>query len=279
MIKLNNLQQPPEVYDAVTAVIQSGRYVKGPIAEEFEKAWAERCNMRFGIAVGSGAQALEIAIQSLLPPINRGNYLSTQSYAFKAVSNAIRRVGYNFYANDINPIIYTHHLHDALPQEKPLLEDCSHCHGYRPIADTAIFSLFPAKIFGAIGEAGIIVTNSEDVRDTAKKLRNHEQPMGTNARMDEIQAAALMAKLPYLDRWVARRKEIVDKYDVALGRKTPGEFHYAYCIPGSREKARKLIEAEIETSFYYDENYMALPLHPFLTDEEVERIINVAKTL
>jgi hypothetical protein len=56
-------------------------------------------------------------------------------------------------------------------------------------------------------------------------------------------------------------------------------FHYSYCIPGSKKKAQKLIDAGIETAFYYDENYMALPLHPLLTSQEVERIISVAKTL
>lgn len=279
MIKLNDLQQPPEVLEAVKKVIESKRFVKGPLVDEFEKKWAAKCNMRYAIAVGSGAQALELAIQSALPEINKGAALSTQSYVYKAVGNAIRRMGYNFFIDDENPIIYTHHLHDSLPNMEPLIEDCSHCHGYQPIADIAIFSLFPAKIFGAIGDAGIIVTNIKEVDQKCRDLRNHGTPNGTNARMDEIQAAALLAKLPFLDFYIERRQEIVDMYDKGLGRKTEGTFHYSYCIPGDNKKAQKLLDAGIETAFYYDKNYMALPLHPFLTDMEVEKIINVAKTL
>lgn len=279
MIKLNKLEQPPEVYAAIDAVLVSGRYVKGPFVLEFEEKWAKRCNMRYAIAVGSGAQALEVALQATLHTISRGEVLSTQSYAFKAVGNAIRRMGYNFFIDDDTPTIWTHHLHDTLPNEKPLIEDCSHVHGYHPVADTATFSFFPSKILGACGEAGIIVTNLKEVQDNAVKIRSHNGPKATNARMDELQAAVLLAKLPYLDGYIADRKRIVDKYDSALGRITPGEFHYTYCIPGSKKKARTLIENDIETAFYYDEAHMALPLYPGLTDEEVERIINVAKEL
>lgn len=279
MIKLNDLQQPPEVLEAVKKVIESKRFVKGPLVEEFERQWAAKCNMRYAIGVSSGAMALELSIQAALPEINKGASLSTQSHVYKAVGNAIRRMGYNFFIDNENPIIYTHHLHDSLPNIEPLIEDCSHCHGYQPIADIAIYSLFPAKIFGAIGDAGIIVTNIKEVYEKCMDLRNHGTPNGTNGRMDEIQAAALLAKLPFLDFYIERRKEIVDMYDKGLGRTTPGDFHYSYCIPGSAEKATILLKNGIETAFYYDNNYMALPLHPFLTDQEVEKIINVAKTL
>lgn len=278
MIKLNDLQQPPGVLDEIKKVLESKRFVKGPLVEEFEKQWAARCNMRYAIAVGSGAQALELAIQAALPVV-KPQGISTQSYAYKAVQNAITRMGHQFFIDNENPIIYTHHLHDSLPRIEPLIEDCSHCHGYQPISDIAIFSLFPAKILGAIGEAGIIVTNLKEIYDKCMELRNHSAPVGTNARMDEIQAAALLAKLPYLNDYIARRKEIVQQYDEALGRETPGDFRYSYCIPGSREKAQKLLDNGIETAFYYDENYMALPLHPNLSNMEVEKIINVAKTL
>jgi dTDP-4-amino-4,6-dideoxygalactose transaminase len=160
----------------------------------------------------------------------------------------------------------------------PVIEDCSHCHGYKPIAKTAIFSLFPTKILGAVGEAGIIVTNSKDIYEKCKDLRSHGIN-GTNGRMDEIQAAALLAKLPYLDKWIARRKEIVEMYDAGLNRKTPGEFHYAYCIPGSEEKRKKLLKNGIESAFYYAWDNMALPLHPYLSNKEVETVIKIVKKI
>lgn len=279
MIKLNDLQQPPEVMEAVKKVIENGRFVKGPIVEEFEKAWAARCNMRYAIGVSSGAMALELAIQAAIPPINRGASLSTQSYTYKAIGNAIRRMGYNFFIDDINPIIYAHHLHDSLPNIVPLIEDCSHVHSYVPVADIAIFSFFPAKILGGVTDGGIIVTNIKEIDEKCRSLRDHGEPLGTNSRMSEINAAALLAKLPLLTMYVEERKRIVDMYDKGLGRKTPGEIFYSYTIEGSEEKRQKFLSMGVESKFYYTPQYMALPLHPFLKDSEIEYIIDCVKKL
>lgn len=278
MIKLCDLQQPKEVYKAVEDVLKSGVYVKGPLVEEFEEKWAERCGMKYAIGVSSGAIALEIAIQSRFD--KKHPFISYSSYTYKAVHNAIVRMG--FYAIsgvDDGVDIYAHHLHDMRPTYGPALEDCSHCHGYKPVADTAIFSLYPTKILGACGDAGIIVTNNENLTNYAKDLRNHGYPNGTNGRMDEVQAAVLLAKLPYLDKWIEKRLEIVKKYDKGLDRSTPGTYHYAYCIEGSEEKADKLRSMGVETTFYYSTKYMALPLHPYLTDEEVRKVIECVHLL
>lgn len=274
MIKLCDMTQPPEVYEAVDRVLKSGRYVKGPLVEEFEEKWAERCDKKYAIGVSSGATALELAIQAYKPL----KIETTGAWTFKAVWNAIDRNwgGHKFDWNA--PHIYAHHLHESDLSYIPIIEDCSHVHGYKPIAKTAIFSLFPTKILGACGDAGIIVTDDENIYVKCRDLRSHGEN-GTNGRMDEIQAAILLAKLPYLDSWIRRRKEIVDMYDAGLNRKTVGDFHYAYCIPGSEEKKQKLLEAEIESAFYYTWEYMALPLHPYLTKEEVDKVIEVVKSL
>ncbi len=276
MISLCSLKQPKEVYEAVQKVIDSGRYVKGPLVEQFEKEWAKRCGKNYAVAVGSGAQALELAIDAIFEP---EAFVSTQSYAYKAVGNAIRRMGRKFYVRDEKPEIFTHHHHEAHLDYEPILEDCSHAHGYKPVAGTAIFSFFPTKILGAIGEAGIIVTNNVLIYEECLFKRSHELPRGTNARMDEIQAAVLLAKLPYLDEWNKRRLEIVKEYDKAFGQKTLGKFHYVYTIPGSEEKAEKLKHMGIETAFYYRPDEMAIPLHPYLTNEEVREVIRCVQVL
>lgn len=276
MIKLANMWQPYEVEDAILKVLSSGVFVKGEEVETFENTWAEYCGMKYAIAVSSGAMALELVIQIKTAV---GDSVTTQHDSYKAVRNAIRRLDRTYIPNDVIPDIFVHHLHDQKLDYIPLIEDCSHVHGYQPVTETAIFSFYPTKILGAIGDAGIIVTNSDHVNDLARELRNHGQPDGTNARMDEIQAAALLAKMPYLDSFIKRRREIVKMYDKGLGRKTPGKFHYAYCIPGSEEKKEKLLKMGVESAFYYKPDYMALPLNPMLSNAEVEEVISCVLAL
>jgi len=271
MIKLCDVTPPPSVYKAIEKVIDSKCFIKGPKVDEFEEKWAKRCEMNYCVAVDSGAMALELLVQILKP-------ISTFPWTYKAVWNAMDRLmGYHEF-DVIEPDIYAHHLHDQPPKYKPMIEDCSHCHGYRPIADTAIFSFYPTKILGACGDAGAIVTNDILVRDRARELRDHGS-FGTNGRMDEIQAAVLLEKLKYLDKFIERRQYVVNKYDEGLGRKTPGHFHYVYAVEGGQKKVDSLIKRGIESKLYYQEGYAALPLHPRLTDLEIEEVIKCARQL
>lgn len=279
MIKLNTLEQPAEVKTAVLKVLKSGRYVKGPLAGELEEKWAERCEMPFAIAVSSGAMALEVLIQAIDSHYGVANQVTYSIDTFKAVPNAITRMGKLAIGVEENPMVFAHHLHNQTLESPAIFEDCSHVHGYKPKSHAAIFSFFPTKILGACGDAGIIVTDKKDIYDECMRIRSHGEPDGTNARMDEIQAAVLLAKLPYLDSYIERRQEIVNMYDKGLDRKTEGDFHYAYCIPGSEAKKNKLIEMGVESAFYYTPEFMALPLYPELTNEQVQEVISAVQRL
>lgn len=101
-----------------------------------------------------------------------------------------------------------------------VIEDASQAHGAayngRPIGslgDVGCFSLYCSKTLGAYGEAGICVTNDAELAERMRMLRDHgsrrryeHEVLGVNARMDEIQAAVLRVKLPYLDRWNDARR-------------------------------------------------------------------------
>jgi dTDP-4-amino-4,6-dideoxygalactose transaminase len=233
--------------------------------------------MKYGIGVSSGAMALELVIQAFKPI----KIQSTFPFTYKAVWNAIDRINgsHRFVGKFDIPDIYAHHLHECKMYDKSFIEDCSHAHGYHPRSEIAVFSFYPTKILGGIGDSGMIVTNRDDINEKCRILRDHGEPYGTNGRMDEIQAAALLVKLRHLDQYIEKRLAIVRKYDKAFGRNTPGRFHYAYALEGSEEKRQKLISMGIESKFYYDEKSMAIPLYPEMTDEQVEEVIRAVKKL
>ena len=109
----------------------------------------------------------------------------------------------------------------------PVLEDCAHAHGAErdgspagSFGEIATFSFYPTKNLGAIGDGGAIVTDRTDLFERVTRLHQYgwQQrfhaaiPYGRNSRMDELQAACLRVKLPFLDGWNRRRREIVQRY-------------------------------------------------------------------
>ena len=108
-----------------------------------------------------------------------------------------------------------------------LIEDCAQAHGAErrgrkagSVGAIGSFSFYPTKNLGALGDAGALTTNDDRLADALKRLRqygwsgkyNAVQPYGRNSRLDEMQAAMLRVKLPKLDAWNARRREIIARY-------------------------------------------------------------------
>jgi len=133
------------------------------------------------------------------------------------------------------------------------------------------FSFFPSKNLGAMGDGGMVVTNDPGLDEKLKKLRNHgAKPkyyhalIGGNFRLDPIQAAILLVKLPHLDTWHKMRQKNAARYDEDLnvgGIKKPSitykrEFHiynqYVISVTEKRDELRKfLTENKIGTEIYY----------------------------
>ncbi len=111
-----------------------------------------------------------------------------------------------------------------------VLEDAAQAHGasrdgHRPgqLGHAAAFSFYPGKNLGACGEAGAVVSRLAEVTDTVRILRDHGQKEkylhrleGMNGRLDAIQAAFLRVKLPLLEGWNQRRRDIAARYDQAF---------------------------------------------------------------
>ncbi len=117
------------------------------------------------------------------------------------------------------------------PHNIPLIEDCAQAHGAilagkraGTSGNVAAFSFYPTKNLGAIGDGGAIVTNEPSIAKKIRLLRQygwnpkyHVTVRGArNSRLDELQAAVLLAKLPHLERWNARRREIATRYSKGL---------------------------------------------------------------
>lgn len=107
-----------------------------------------------------------------------------------------------------------------------VVEDCAQAHGalYKgkkvgSFGDAAGFSFYPGKNLGALGDAGAVVTNNIELADKVRALGNygsdykyHHIYQGNNSRLDELQAAFLLAKLPHLDRMNMERRRIAGRY-------------------------------------------------------------------
>jgi len=161
-----------------------------------------------------------------------------------------------------------------------LLEDAAQAHGAQrdgascgALGDAAAFSFYPTKNLGACGEGGMIVTRRADVFERARRLRDHGSPakylhrdIGTNSRLQGIQAAVLNVKLPHLATWNARRRAIASRYDAALRGSdevvplavAKGALHvyHQYTVrirgPVDRERVMEALKAQqIFTSVHY----------------------------
>lgn len=113
----------------------------------------------------------------------------------------------------------------------PVVEDCAQAHGATRLGkkagsfgDIACFSFYPTKNLGALGDGGAIVTSRSDLADRVKQFRQYGWGSkysvtlagGRNSRLDEMQAAILRVKLPLLDRWNTRRRDIAKRYSTGI---------------------------------------------------------------
>jgi dTDP-4-amino-4,6-dideoxygalactose transaminase len=185
---------------------------------------------------------------------------------------------------DMAPILALAEKYDIL-----ILEDVAQAFGgkYRgrklgTIGDIGAFSFFPSKNLGACGDGGLIATNDSKVAELARMLRVHgakekyrNEVVGYNSRLDELQAAILRVKLPYLDQWNAQRRRIAERYNELLEDlpdiATPIEAAYTehvyhqYTIRILNRKRdqvqRQLAEAGFGTMIYYPISVHKLPVY------------------
>lgn len=222
-----------------------------------------------------------------------------------------------------------------------IIEDCAQSHGatYKnkkagSIGDVGCFSFYPTKIFGAYGDGGFITTNDEKLYDRMKRIRflgmekkkmssghwngkYYAVEHGTNSRLDEVHAAIMLKKLPYLNEWIDRRREIANRYnrelkdfDIELPIEHPDNKHAYYIYVVSHPERERIMSGLLKKDIHLNISYpwpihimdaykhfvcssctclkkteenskkiFSLPMYPTLTDEEQGIVIKELKQL
>ncbi|WP_066375648.1 MULTISPECIES: DegT/DnrJ/EryC1/StrS aminotransferase family protein [unclassified Anabaena] len=117
------------------------------------------------------------------------------------------------------------HTYNVLIFEDAAQAHLAHREGYTAgsVGVAAAFSFYPSKNLGALGDGGILLTSDADIAQKVARLRNYGScqkyvhvEMGTNSRLDTLQAAVLLEKLPHLPQWNRDRLSIAQQYDLEL---------------------------------------------------------------
>lgn len=257
-LKSVNAKYRDELIESVTKVINSGWYIQGEELESFESEFAAYCGTKHCIGVANGLDALVLTLRAWkeLGKLKEGDEIIVPANTYIASILAITEnrlkpvlvepddLTYNLCpvktAAAITPNtkgILAVHLYGQLAPMNELmdlarqydllvLEDSAQAHGSSidgikagNWGDASGFSFYPGKNLGALGDAGAVTTNDDELAETIRALGNYGSHkkyenlyQGLNSRLDEIQAAILRIKLRYLDSDSERRKEIALQY-------------------------------------------------------------------
>ncbi len=259
MIEYENLANSNSAYfseleAAASRVIRSGWYVLGQEVSAFEQEFAQYVGAKHCIGVANGLDALILSIEALNLP--KGSDVLVASNTYIATILAILRAGHQPVL--VEPVLETFNMDPALLPEAltsktraicvthlfgkacrmdaigafakahglKVIEDCAQSHGAKlagkmtgTFGDAGCFSFYPTKNLGAVGDAGAIVTDDDELAERLRHLRNYgskqkyvNEYVGINSRLDEIQAAMLRVKLHHLDEMTQHKRTLAKIY-------------------------------------------------------------------
>jgi len=253
-LKSQYIEIREHINKAIFDTINSSEFILGSRVKNFEDQFAAWNGSSFCIGCANGTDALEISLEAL--NIGQGDEVIVPAMTWISTAEAVVRQGATPIFVDIDPISYcidiqkieqsvtektkaiiVVHLYGCPAEVKDiraicdknnifLIEDCAQAHGASVdgikvgnFGHVSTFSFFPGKNLGAFGDAGCIVTNSEELALICRQIGNHGQSkkhehcrIGRNSRLDGIQASILLAKLPFLDDWIERRRAVARFY-------------------------------------------------------------------
>ena len=258
-LKIQHRSIAAEVEEAIRNVCANTAFILSDEMKAFESEFAAYCGAKHGIGVANGTEALFLAIKAL--GIGAGDEVIVPANTFIATAAAVSHANATPVFVDIDPDTYcidpakigaevtektkaiiAVHLYGHAADMDPIMaiaranglkviEDCAQAHGthYKgkqvgSIGDAAGFSFYPSKTLGAYGDAGMVVTSSDEICETVKLLRDNGRTtwyehalIGYNSRLDGIQAAILRVKMKYLEGWVEARRAHAKQYGELLG--------------------------------------------------------------
>jgi dTDP-3-amino-3,4,6-trideoxy-alpha-D-glucose transaminase len=337
-----------DIRAGIDRVIARGWYILGPELEAFEAEFASASGAKYAIGVGTGTDAIALALRAL--NIGPGDEVITSPLSAAYSALAIMMAGATPVFADLDPsrltldparveaaitprtaAILPVHLYgqpadmvaiEAIARRHNLVivEDACQAHlatsTGRPVGTigaAGAFSFYPTKNLGALGDAGAIITSDAAMAERLKRLRNggqttryHHLEFGVNTRLDEMQAAVLRARLPRLAGWTSRRRALATRYRAALqgapltvpAEHDPGHVYHLFpVLSDQRERFQAHLKASgVETLIHYPvaipeqpalaaietapcpiaervcDQVFSLPLHPALSDAEVDTI-------
>lgn len=308
-LKAQHAEIAGEVARGMARVMEETAFILGPAVREFEEAFARFCNVPHCIGVGNGTDAIEFIVRAL--GLGPGDEVLVPANTFIATALGVLRAG----ARPVLVDCDEYHLLDPKQIEERLttrtrailpvhlfgqianmeavgalaaahdllvLEDAAQCQGARrhgrsagTFGAAAAVSFYPGKNLGAYGDAGAVLTRSDEVATHVRHLRNwgserkyHHPELGFNSRLDTLQAVVLSAKLARLDAWNDARRRAAARYDQLLadvpGVETPrtlnGNEHvwhlYVVRVPRRDQVLERLQSQGIGAGIHYP-----VPLH------------------
>lgn len=292
-----------EYEEAALRAMRSGWYILGSELKKFEDDFAAFHGMNHCIGVGNGLDALRLAVEAM--EIGKGDEVIVQANTYIATALAISEVGavpvfvdtdafFGIHPDLLEKAI-THktkaimvvHLYGqpcemdkilaiAKEHKLPVIEDCAQAHGatYKgkligTFGDVGCFSFYPTKPIGALGDAGVVLTNNSVLAERIRMLRNYgsrekyqHEILGLNSRMDEIQAAILGVALKYVKQGNSERKKVAAAYlegihnaKIILPQIRPETKHVFHIFPilcDERDKLYSFLEKQgIHTQIHY----------------------------
>lgn len=308
-----------EIDGAIRKTIENSDFIRGAEVALFEKAFSTKTSSANCISCANGTDALRIAMHALGMPTNAEvivpahTWISTASMVIEAGGIPVFcdtfenefTINHELISDLITPNtvgIIPVHLYgqpaDMISIMKLakkfglwVIEDCAQAH-FASIEDTqvgqfgdaATYSFYPGKNLGAMGDAGAITTNNDELAIKMRRFANHGGLVkgehlipGINSRLDTMQAAILRVKLNFVDEWHQKRKHVVSLYSTALRdiqeiilpQERPGTTHawHLFVIKAKKRDALRdfLRSKNIPTIINYP---VALPFLPCFSEKK-----------
>ncbi len=250
----------PMLSSKLDEVIDRGQFTNGPTVKELERELELFTGAKYAIGVGNATEALIIMLRAA--GIVPGDEVIVPCFTFFASASSVAHVGAVPVFCDIDPVTYslkvdeieskiTERTKAIMPvhlfsQMADMVSICKIAEKYNLlvledsaeaismfnngvhaglVGQAGVLSFFPTKTLGAMGDAGMIITNDDNIAEHARLLRIHGQEendpgihkvVGYNSRMDDIQAAVLLGRLKYLQEDIAKRAYLTSLYNKLL---------------------------------------------------------------